>query len=130
LTGLPITITRSYDSRDKRAGDFGVGWKLGMSNVRLQKNRSLSTGWHEDVAYAVFSAQFCLTSTNSKIVTVVFPDNKVYKFQARVTPGCQSFQAIETPTLSFVQLPGTAATQGATLAPLDGGDALIDGGVL
>jgi len=129
LPGFPLTVTRSYDSRDKRVGDFGVGWKLNIANVRLQKNRSLSPSWFEDMEYSVFSAQFCLSSTNAKIVTIVFPDNKVYKFQAQVTPQCQSFQAITNPTVSFAQLPGAAGTAGATLVSLDGGLAVIDGGV-
>ena len=37
LPGLPITVTRTYDSRDKRVGDFGVGWTLSVANVRVQK---------------------------------------------------------------------------------------------
>jgi hypothetical protein len=32
-------VTRTYDSRDKRVGDFGVGWTLDVKNIRLQKNR-------------------------------------------------------------------------------------------
>jgi len=28
LSGLPITVIRNYDSRDKKIGDFGVGWTL------------------------------------------------------------------------------------------------------
>jgi hypothetical protein len=38
---LPITLTRTYDSRDKRVGDFGVGWTLGISNVRVEKTHAL-----------------------------------------------------------------------------------------
>ena len=26
--GLPITVVRTYDSRNKQMGDFGVGWTL------------------------------------------------------------------------------------------------------
>jgi hypothetical protein len=32
---------RSYDRRDKRQGDFGVGWTLGINDIRLQKTGSL-----------------------------------------------------------------------------------------
>jgi YD repeat-containing protein len=61
-------------------------------------------------------------------VTIVFPDNKVYKFQAQASPPCQSFLAITNPTITFQQVQAVAGTQGASLAPLDGGNAIIDGG--
>jgi|GEM_PF-384136 len=127
LTGLPITITRSYDSRDKNVGDFGVGWRLAVTNIRLQKNHSLSANWFEDLEYSALSPQFCISSTNTKIVTVVFPNNTVYKFQAQASPQCQQFLSITNPTVTFQQIQATAGTQGATLAPLDGGSTLIDG---
>jgi hypothetical protein len=28
VAGQPIRVTRTYDSRDKRKGDFGYGWRL------------------------------------------------------------------------------------------------------
>src|SRR6185369_9999515 len=50
LPGLPITVTRTYDSRDKRAGDFGVGWTLGIANVRVQKaGGAIGQSWDEEV---------------------------------------------------------------------------------
>ncbi len=36
---LPITIVDVYDSRDKRVGDFGVGWRLDLQTLRLRANR-------------------------------------------------------------------------------------------
>jgi len=127
LAGLPITVTRSYDSRDKTVGDFGVGWHVAVTNIRLQKNHPLSANWLEDLEYSALSPRFCISSTNTKIVTVVFPNNTVYKFQAQASPQCQQFLSITNPTLTFQQVQATAGTQGATLAPLDGGSALIDG---
>src|SRR6185436_7216127 len=32
VAGLPIQVTRTYDSRDKRRGDFGIGWRLSLSD--------------------------------------------------------------------------------------------------
>jgi hypothetical protein len=39
VVGLPITITRTYDSRDTTSGDFGVGWRLDMQNVKVRESR-------------------------------------------------------------------------------------------
>jgi len=35
LSGIPLTISRTYDSRDKGKGDFGVGWRLGIQSLKL-----------------------------------------------------------------------------------------------
>ncbi len=35
VAGIPLVITRSYDSLDTRTGEFGAGWRLGLAgNVR------------------------------------------------------------------------------------------------
>jgi hypothetical protein len=38
VSGLPISITRSYDSRDGDVGDFGASWKMDVGSVRLEKS--------------------------------------------------------------------------------------------
>ena len=45
LGGIPITVTRSYDSRVKTQEDFGIGWDLAVSAGRLTHNRSPAEGW-------------------------------------------------------------------------------------
>ncbi len=37
VAGLPIQVTRTYDSRDKRTGDFGAGWTMSIASVRVEK---------------------------------------------------------------------------------------------
>ena len=45
VAGIPITITRTYDSRVKTKGDFGVGWELGIKAMSVQENRVPGEGW-------------------------------------------------------------------------------------
>ncbi len=45
LAGLPIQITRLYDSRDKSTGDFGVGWRLGIKALRLSTSGVQGAAW-------------------------------------------------------------------------------------
>lgn len=41
VTGLPITIGRTYDSLERdRSGDFGYGWQLSFGNPRLEVDRA------------------------------------------------------------------------------------------
>src|SRR5262249_20031728 len=129
LPGLPIQIIRSYDSRDKRLGDFGFGWTLGLKNVRLEKNRNLGKNWTEDATVSNGFSTFCLVPNSERFVTVTFPDGRVYKFQAVSGPRCQRFSLITAPRLQFQQVPTGPGTFGATLAPADGAGLLIDGSV-
>ena len=43
--GIPIRIERSYDSRDLRKGDFGIGWRLGISSIEISKFGALGENW-------------------------------------------------------------------------------------
>jgi RHS repeat-associated protein len=127
VAGFPIQITRSYDSRDKGNGDFGVGWRLSLANVRLQKNHNLGLAWQETFVYSGFLPQYCVQPTIPTVVTATFPDGRVYSFQTSVAQTCQLAGPISADTLTFVQQPGPANTAGATLTPLDGGSVLVDG---
>jgi uncharacterized repeat protein (TIGR01451 family) len=54
VNGLPVAVQRIYDSYDTAAGDFGVGWRLGLSDFTVSANRELGAGgWTE---YATSSA--------------------------------------------------------------------------
>ena len=37
VAGIPLSVTRTYDSLDTRAGDFGAGWRLSLS-ARVDDN--------------------------------------------------------------------------------------------
>lgn len=86
VAGLPIQIVRSYDSRLKTAGDFGVGWTLNIANVRLQKNRPLGKNWTETVVQGFFE-QTCLQPASDRIVTVNEPPGAssfiIFRFDGR-----------------------------------------------
>ncbi|HET8891811.1 MAG TPA: PKD domain-containing protein [Candidatus Angelobacter sp.] len=130
LPGLPITVTRTYDSRDKRVGDFGVGWTLSVANVRVQKTGgAIGTGWDEETQWSGFFPTYCLQPLKNHTVSVTFPDGKVYKFQAVNTPQCQQFVPITAPQIGFVQVPTGSDTAGATLTPISDTDLLLDGSI-
>jgi PKD repeat protein len=130
LPGLPITVTRTYDSRDKRVGDFGVGWTLTSGNVRVQKTGgAIGKGWDEEQNWSGFFPTYCLQPTKQHTVTVTFPDGRIYKFQAASSPVCQQIVPITNPQIGFTQISTGASTAGATLTPIGDTDFLIDGGV-
>jgi RHS repeat-associated protein len=129
MPGLPIQITRTYDSRNKSQGDFGIGWTLSIANVRLQVSHNLAQNWSEDAQWSGLLPQYCLIKQDNSFVTATFPDGRVYKFQPVSNPQCQNAGPITAPTLGFVQVPTGSNTAGASLVPADGGSVLIDGDV-
>ncbi len=82
-SGIPVTVTRTYDSRDKAQGDFGIGWRMGFDSIRLRTNRVPGTGWVRQVgALGVVS----LTATSAHKVSVTLPDGKVEEFDLVLSP--------------------------------------------
>ena len=82
MAGIPITVTRTYDSRDKAKGDFGIGWRLGMKTLRLRANRVPGTGWVRMISGATVS----LKPTAEHKVSITLPDGKVEEFDLVVSP--------------------------------------------
>ncbi len=121
VAGQPIRVTRTYDSRDKRKGDFGYGWRLDVSNVRVQTAATLGLSWYGTASASAFPT-YCLQPTAPPVVTLTFPDGRVQEFEVKLSrpgsafsslpPNCQSFAPIDTATVSF-------APVGPTLGKLE-----------
>jgi RHS repeat-associated protein len=80
VAGLPITITRTYDSRNTAPGDFGAGWRLDVSSIRVQKAGVLGAGWLLETNLL----QTCVVDgPEPHTIQVVFPD-RTYDFAAIV----------------------------------------------
>ncbi|MBI2378018.1 MAG: hypothetical protein HYV07_28715 [Deltaproteobacteria bacterium] len=57
VSGIPIKVTRTYDSRVKVKKDFGVGWELSVAAGRFTTNRKLGDSGRR--AYAVARNSVC-----------------------------------------------------------------------
>jgi len=113
VAGLPITVTRTYDSRDKAAGDFGTGWTLSTTNVKLQKNDPVGANWQEDQK----SGNYSVYPSGANLITITFPDGKVYRFAPTLEQPQQYGEPIDQGTLTFTPLPGTHATLASVTDP-------------
>jgi RHS repeat-associated protein len=106
--GIPLTVSRTYDSRDKAKGDFGVGWRLGLNTLRIRANRVPGTGW----ARVVNGALVSLLPTSEHKVSIVLPDGRVEEFDMVVSP------TSNLGSLDFTAVTGYAARAG-TLGKLE-----------
>ncbi|GMU72656.1 MAG: hypothetical protein AMXMBFR42_21120 [Burkholderiales bacterium] len=103
MAGLPITVSRTYDSRDKAKGDFGVGWRLGLQTLRLRANRVLGTGWLRTVSGPTVS----LSPTAEHKISVTLPDGRIEEFDMVVSPTANIGSLDFTTVTGFVARPGT-----------------------
>ncbi len=127
LAGLPITVTRAYDSAEKCPGDFGVGWNLDVSTVKLEKNYALGDAWYADYEPQdpIYIPTYFLEDAGPHVITVTFPDGKAYKFQPILTLADGSpasryaapISSSEPLKMAFKALPGTQGTLAASGIP-------------
>ncbi len=122
LSGLPIQVVRNYDSRDKRRGDFGVGWTLELRQGTYRNNRPPGEGW--DISSGFLPCQE-VTEIETHLTTIRLSDQEIYRFK----PGLAS----PAPTLGgcfaqarfdFVDGP----VPGATLAILGNTEVIYQNG--
>lgn len=114
IAGLPIQVVRTYDSRNKQEGDFGVGWTMSVNNVSLQENGVPGVDWLSTRGGVSFPT-YCILPARAHIVSVTLPDDSVYLFRPVLNPSCQPLVPQQVVNISYQPLPGTEAT----LTPLD-----------
>ncbi len=105
VSGIPVTVSRTYDSRDKGKGDFGVGWRLGIDGLRIRANRILGTAWQVDK----YSLSFSLQPTDFHLVSLRLPGGRIEAFDMLVTPAVSPLVPFPPSRLNvqFVPRPGT-----------------------
>ncbi len=96
--GIPISVTRSYDSFDKSTGAFGIGWQVGVSNFRVSSNGALGAGGWSQYATSCFMAglggglcQMAWATARPHFVSVVWPDGHTESFDFTPTGGSNLF---------------------------------------
>jgi RHS repeat-associated protein len=91
-SGMPLTLTRTYDSLRKDVmGDFGWGWSADAQDVSVRKNMVFGQQWN--VTTSGFN--ICLRPAGQRRITVTLPDGGVYRFNARNQPECAFVQVPE-----------------------------------
>jgi RHS repeat-associated protein len=121
VSGIPITVVRSYDSRVKTTHDFGVGWKLEVKRGTYRHNRTPGFGW--TINDLPFLGEFlpCIGGTSeplSHLTEVRLSDREAYQFKLAISNGNLGITGACEGTAAFQFVSGTFP--GATLEILDG----------
>jgi RHS repeat-associated protein len=114
--GFQMEVRRTYDSIDKSAGDFGVGWKVNIANFRVASNRILGAGgWTQYNSSCTLGLCFtAFKNSAQRFVTVTFPDQHTEVFDFTPGGGTNIFWSC-TPHFTARGSIGTTST----LVPLD-----------
>ncbi|BCX50344.1 conserved hypothetical protein [Haloferula helveola] len=81
MSGLPLTVTRTYDSRSPQLGDFGPAWGVGLRSIRIRKAGLLGEGWEQDQVISGILPIYAVNTTTRKRVIVTFPDGRTETFE-------------------------------------------------
>jgi RHS repeat-associated protein len=108
VAGIPVTVTRGYDSRDKGSHDFGFGWTIDIQSIKIEENKNPGEGWSQTSSGGDFPT-YCVGSDGERYVTVTLPGGKVEEFDMTVTPRCQALAPIQYPAISYTPRPGTTS---------------------
>lgn len=116
---LPLTVTRVYDSRDKRSGDFGVGWRLDLQTMRLRETGTMGDGWAIDLVnkpgpFGIPIPTYVLYDTAPHKVALTLPDGQVEEFDLTPSPSSNPVNPIGPVNLVYTPRPGTLGS----LAPV------------
>src|SRR5262249_5095804 len=127
MSGLPIEVLRTYDSRRLVPSDFGHGWSLSYNDIKVTSNGQLGDRW-EQYQTGDFFPTFCLRPLRPHIVSVNFPDGRVYRFEAITDPECEELTTIFSTSIGFRAVDPTPPR--STLEIVGGdNDALVLGSV-
>lgn len=108
VSGIPIVVNRTYDSRQAHQRlDFGYGWSIDYQNVRVHSNRTVGLGWQLNQYGSAFSRRYCVEPQGSPIVSVTLPDGEVHKFVAEASPSCTNLVPTVDVNLVFRPMAGT-----------------------
>ena len=110
MAGMPIRVTRTYDTRRRNQRlDFGFGWSVDYQNIRLTESRAPGYSWTLVSERNGFFGNWCVRPNGDPIVAVTAPDGKLLKFRAKASPECQFAAPQPDVQIVFEALPGTDA---------------------
>lgn len=114
MAGVPITVTRTYDSRNKTRGDFGYGWEFDLAGIELQESFPIEQGW--DVYHGGYGFTCALGEQLSHTISVTWPDGRLEVFGVQpnyqpnqYTDGCLGLQLNSYNPINIVRVsPGSS----------------------
>ena len=116
VSGIDITVNRTYNSGDRSVKDFGHGWSVAVHDVCVDENRRPGDDWYE-VNTGSMIHNWEIQSDQAHFVAVTFPDGRTEVFDVQVAYTDPVYRTGYEVRVSFVPRSRTKST----LQPLDFG---------
>ncbi len=110
VAGLPITITRTYDNRNKVKGDFGICWNLEISNLELSESGVIGKDWVQQKSGIGGFYTYYIQQSKPHYITVTYPDGRTDEFSVLANPNSNQFWPVEQTNIGFPAKAGTFST--------------------
>ena len=96
VTGYPLTVIRSYDSRDKaKNGDFGYGWDMKLSTITLHESCAPGKYWSQKAAASGMATKYYFVEDRIHEISVDYGNGQVEKFKVKLSPDQNNFYPIK-----------------------------------
>ncbi|MEJ6950101.1 putative Ig domain-containing protein [Natronospora cellulosivora (SeqCode)] len=110
VAGIPITINRTYDSRNRVKDDFGVGWSLDIQNIELSKSCVLGEHWEEISSTEGLFTTYSIVEKRPHYITVTYPNGQTEEFDMKLNPSSSQIIPIRYTTVSYEARSGSTST--------------------
>ena len=97
-----ISVNRIYDSRNKRRGDFGYGWSLDTSGMKLFENHPITDGYSMSISGSAFNMTYQLYETVSHDVTISYGDGSSDRFTLYINGGTSALTPVDEVSFSYI----------------------------
>ncbi|MBZ5629159.1 MAG: hypothetical protein LAO06_09880 [Acidobacteriia bacterium] len=127
VAGIPIQVVRTYDSRNKTVGDFGVGWTLAVKSVQVHTSGILGNNWIGTSSGGVLPT-YCVVAGQDYVVSVRLQNGAVYQFQPVPTPDTQCSQVLPPSIVDLTFVPTGSTPPTAQLTQGNSTGLMVSGG--
>ena len=109
VSGIPISILRTYDSHNRQPQDFGFGWSIELKSMDVQENVSPAEGWETFCTNSIFGVclEYGIRSTTEHLVVITRANGQKDEFLVDVNTTFAQPNGLAQGNLRFDAQPGT-----------------------
>ncbi|SHH48966.1 intein C-terminal splicing region/RHS repeat-associated core domain-containing protein [Clostridium collagenovorans DSM 3089] len=101
LSGLNLSLNRNYDNRNKKNGDFGIGWTLGLDNIKFYERTKLGEGYEQIKQGSLLTTTYVVKETEPHDVMINYGDGTSDRFKVVLSPKQQLYVPLYSTNIEF-----------------------------
>ena len=101
VAGIPLSLTRNYDSRNKSSGDFGTGWSMGIQSAKIIESSDITQGYRMVQRGSKFGTAYYMEEIENHYLTINYGDGTSDRFIVNLSPAAQQIVPISEVKITF-----------------------------